>query len=87
LDFRIALSPFGTDSPSRDQIGEIRALLEDPRGLVLDHVREHEVFPKVGMRLERAARALGYRREVVRTIPDSNGRPMFEVMRFVSDGP
>jgi hypothetical protein len=37
----------------------------------------------VGARLDRAARSFGYRREVVRTIADSNGRPMFEIVRFV----
>jgi hypothetical protein len=53
--------------------------------LILDHVREREVFPNVGARLDRVARAIGYRREVVRSVPDSNGRPMFEIVRFVPD--
>jgi hypothetical protein len=85
LNFRIAMGPLGTDSPSPAQLGEIRDLLQDPDALVLDHVREHEVFPSVGLRLERAARSLGYRREVVGTIPDSNGRPMFEMVRFIPE--
>lgn len=77
--------PLSTDSPSPEQLGEIREMLRDSGGLILDHVREREVFPNVGARLDRAARALGYRREVVSTIPDSNGRPMFEIVRFVPD--
>ncbi len=85
LDFRITIGPVATDSPSHEQLGVIREMLQDPRGLILDHVREHEVFPNVGARLERAARSLGYHREVVRTISDSNGRPMFEIVRFVPD--
>jgi 4-amino-4-deoxy-L-arabinose transferase-like glycosyltransferase len=83
LNFRNAIDPVHTDSPGAEQLAEIRDLLRDPRGLILDHVREHEVFPDVGARLDRAARSFGYRREVVRTIPDSNGRPMFEIVRFV----
>lgn len=83
LNFRIAIGPFGTDSPSPHQLGEIRNMLQDSSGLILDHVREHEVFPKVGVRLDRAAGSFGYRREVVGAIPDSNGRPMFEIVRFI----
>jgi len=86
LNFRIAIGPFGTDSPSLEQLTEIRDMLNDPHGMILDHVREHEVFSGVGMRLDRAARTLGYRREVVSAIPDSNGRPMFEIARFIRDG-
>jgi hypothetical protein len=78
----MATGPVNTDSPSPEQLGEIREMLQDPGGLILDHVREHEVFPNVGARLDRAAQSLGYVKEVVRTIPDSNGRPMFEIVRF-----
>ena len=87
LDFRIAIGPVNTDSPSPEQLGEIRDMLRDPGGLILAHVHEHEVFPDVGARLDRAARSFGYRREVVRSIPDSNGRPMFEIVRFVPEDP
>jgi len=85
LDFRIASGPVHTDSPSAEQLGEIRDMLGDPDALILDHVREKELFPDVGARLDRAAQSFGFHREVVRTIPDSNGRPMFEILRFVTD--
>jgi len=82
LDLRPAAGPVTTDSPSPEQLGEIQDMLRDPGGLILDHVRAHEVFPQVDERLDRAAHSLGYVKEVVRTIPDSNGRPMFEIVRF-----
>ena len=85
LDFRIAQDPVLTDSPSPKDLRQIREMLEDSQGLILDHVREHEVLPEVGARLDQAARSFGYHREVVHTIPDSNGRPMFEILRFVKD--
>jgi dolichyl-phosphate-mannose-protein mannosyltransferase len=85
LDLRMATGPVSTDSPSSEQLGEIRDMLRDPEGLTLEHVREHEVFPDVDERLDRVAQSLGYHREVVRTIPDSNGRPMFEILRFVTN--
>jgi hypothetical protein len=82
LDFRILQDPLLTDSPSTKEMDQIRDMLLDPRALILDHVREREVFPNVGARLDQAARALGFRRAVVQTIPDSNGRPRFEILRF-----
>ena len=85
LDFRIAQDPLMTESPSSKDLRQIRDMLGDPGALVLDHVREKEVFHDVGARLDRAALSFGYHREVVRTIPDSNGRPMFEILRFVTN--
>jgi len=87
LDLRTATGPLAPDSANPEQLGEIRQMLQNPQALMLDHVREHEVFQSPGVRLERAARSLGYRKEVVRTISDSNGRPMFEILRFVPAGP
>jgi hypothetical protein len=85
LDLHIATGPLSTDSPSADQLGEIREMLDNLSGLILDHVPAHEVFPDVDERLDRAAQSLGYAKKVVRTIPDSNGRPMFEIVRFDRD--
>jgi hypothetical protein len=82
LDLRMATGPVITDSPTAEQLAEIRDMLGDPEALIVDHVREHEVFPNVGARLDQAAQSFGYRRKVVRTVPDSNGRPMFEIVRF-----
>jgi hypothetical protein len=87
LNLRLATGPFNTDSPSPEQLAEVRDILHDSDALVLDHVREHEVFPSVGARLDRIARSLGYRKQMVRTISDSNGRPMFEIIHFMpNDG-
>jgi 4-amino-4-deoxy-L-arabinose transferase-like glycosyltransferase len=83
LNLRAAGGPLGTDAPDAEQTGQIREMLQDPAALMLDHVREHEVFANVGARLERAAGSMGYRKEVLQTIADSNGRPMFEIARFV----
>ena len=83
LDLRPVTGPVTTDSPSPEQLGEIQDMLRDPGGLILEHVPAHEVFPNVDERLDRAAQSLGYVKEVVRTIPDSNGRPMFEIVQFV----
>jgi hypothetical protein len=83
LNFRILQDPFLTDSPGPKELGQVRDMLQDPTALVLDHVREHEVFSNVGAELDRAARSFGYRREVVQSFPDLNGRPRFEILRFI----
>jgi hypothetical protein len=87
LELHDVANRLGTDSPAPEQLAELREMLADPNALFLDHVREHEIFPEVGVRLDRAARSLGYRKEVVRTVADSNGRPMFEILRFLPSGP
>jgi hypothetical protein len=87
LELHDVANRLGTDSPAPEQLAELREMLADPNALFLDHVREHEIFPEVGVRLDRAARSLGYREEVVRTVADSNGRPMFEILRFLPSGP
>lgn len=82
LMLRVASDPFRTPEPNEGERREIEAMLTDPHGLFLTHVRSLEAFPGVGQRLEEAARARGYEREVTRTIGDSNGRPVFELLRF-----
>lgn len=83
LKLRFWTGPLSTDSPNPDQLGEIHNVLRDPGALILDHVREHEVFATVGERLDRAAQSMGYHREVVAEFSDSNGRPMFEILQYL----
>jgi 4-amino-4-deoxy-L-arabinose transferase-like glycosyltransferase len=59
------------------------AVLADPGYLFVGRPKEMEVFQGNGSRLATAAAAAGYRREAVASIPDSFGRPTFEVWRFV----
>jgi hypothetical protein len=54
----------------------------DPHGLFIGHVKEREVFKGSGENLEAAARAAGYTKQVLQTVADSNGRPVFEVFGF-----
>jgi hypothetical protein len=58
-------------------------MLDNPAALVVTHVPEREVFPNVGKHLEELTKAAGIRKELVRAIGDSNGRPIFEVFRLV----
>jgi 4-amino-4-deoxy-L-arabinose transferase-like glycosyltransferase len=77
-----ASAPFMAPEPNESERREIEAMLADPHGLFLTHVRSLEAYPGVGQRLDEAASAAGYAREFTRTIDDSNGRPVFELLRF-----
>jgi hypothetical protein len=70
------------DSPSPEQQAELRAMLADKDAIWLGHANGHEDFPAVNAHLQRFAAMAGYDREPIRTIADSNGRPIFEIFRF-----
>jgi hypothetical protein len=58
------------------------AVFADPAYLFVGRGKEMEVFQGTGARLAAAAQAAGYRRDPVAVIPDSFGRPAFELYRF-----
>ena len=50
--------------------------------IFINHTKEFEFFTGVNDKLVRYAADAGYRREVMAVIPDSHGRPVYEVYRF-----
>jgi len=83
LQLRVASNPFMIDPIYDTDEQHLATLVSDPNGLFVGHVPARDVFPGVRARLDHAASKIGYRRDLIRTIPDSNGRPVFEVFRFV----
>lgn len=84
LQLRAAAGPFVPASPDAEQAAEAQRMFRDSKGLFVGHVRGQEAFPDVGQHLDQLAQRTGFRREVLRTIADSNGRPMFEIWRVVA---
>jgi dolichyl-phosphate-mannose-protein mannosyltransferase len=82
LPLRAAGDPLMTDSPTPAEQAQLRAMLADAGGVFLGHVPEREAFRGTGARLDRFAESLGYHREVVTVVADSNGRPVFEIFQF-----
>jgi hypothetical protein len=82
LRIQPAHGPLMDDSPSPEQQAQLQAMLADTDGIWLGHVNGHEDFQGVNARLQRFASMAGYRREPIRTVADSNGRPIFEIFRF-----
>ena len=54
-----------------------------PGHLFINHTKDFEFFTGVNDKLVKYAATAGYRREVMAVIPDSHGRPAYEVYRFV----
>ncbi len=69
-------------TPEAGQAVQLRAMLADSNALWVDHVPGREAFHGVGANLEKFAAQAGYRRELLRTVTDSNGRPVFEIFRY-----
>ncbi len=54
-----------------------------PDHIFINHTKDFTFFPGVNDKLVKYAADNGYRREIMAVIPDSNGRPVYEVYRFV----
>jgi hypothetical protein len=61
----------------------IRDRISNPRHIFVGHTEGNEFFTGVSARLQALAAESGYRKELLTVIPDRNGRPIFEVFRFL----
>ncbi|MBV9744773.1 MAG: glycosyltransferase family 39 protein [Acidobacteriia bacterium] len=68
--------------PSETDRNRISEALGDPRSVFVDRVSGQEFFSGAGEHLLQIAQTEGYSKETLRTVPDSNGRTIFEVFRF-----
>ena len=65
----------------RDYLGR---MISEPAGVFIAHTKDFEFFQGVNAKLVKYAAGAGYEREMMAVIPDSNGRPVYEVYRFVA---
>jgi hypothetical protein len=82
LNMRSGHDPFIADPPSDWAKGVAQRMFADPGALYITHAGKREVFSGIHQRFDQSASAAGCREENVRTIPDSNGRPIFEVFNL-----
>jgi hypothetical protein len=78
----------GSDQVSKPELtaddrAYLTAIVGAPTSLFLAHTPDFEFFQGNAQKLTQFAASIGYRRETVATIPDSFGRSVFEVYRFV----
>jgi len=55
------------------------------RDIWIGHTPAYRVFGEVSEKIEKSAESLGLRKQVLQLIPDRNGRPVYEIFRFVRD--
>ena len=74
------LGPDTGQSEKRYKLG----ILADPQALWIGHTDGYQEFSGVNTRLQAATSAAGFRKIPVTTISDRNGRPVFELFRFMA---
>jgi len=70
-------------APSKAQEQEIDEAFAQRNAIWITHTAGNETFLGVNARLEKIAAEVGYREARIMTVPDHNGRPIFEVFRVV----
>jgi len=75
------VSRASANAEAREQVSKAIAASDN---LFIAHTRDFEFFQGNKDRLENYAAGIGYRPAVLATIPDSYGRPVYEVYRFVA---
>jgi hypothetical protein len=74
--------PFMSDTPSDWLKAAAERMFRDPDGLFIAHAEKRENFTGVRQRFDQVANAAGCHEDSLQTIPDSNGRPVFEIFRL-----
>jgi 4-amino-4-deoxy-L-arabinose transferase-like glycosyltransferase len=77
----------GTDPINKPQLDDadrdfLARVIAEPGNLYVNHTKDFEFFTGINDKLITLAETLGYARRVVAVIPDSNGRPVYEVYQF-----
>jgi hypothetical protein len=62
--------------------GVVMRMIGDQDSVFIDHTEGNELMPSVRGRLDALAASAGYRRQVIQTVGDRVGRPVFEVFRY-----
>ena len=83
LPLRVGTDPIAKKALEDADREYLARTLSDTGNLFINHTRDFEFFAGVNEKLVKYAADAGYRRELLKVIPDDNGRPVYEVYRFV----
>jgi hypothetical protein len=86
LRLRSGHDPFTSDTQSELDKAVAGRMLADPNALFIDHTEKRENFTGVRKRFDQSADAAGCQEQPVETVPDSNGRAVFELFRLSCAG-
>ena len=84
VPLRVGTDPINKPSLDDTDRQYLARTISEPNQIFINHTKDFEFFPGVNDKLVKYAAAAGYRREVMAVIPDSYGRPAYEVYRFVA---
>ena len=70
--------------PNESNREAVVRMIGDKDSVFIDHTEGNEVMPSIRGRLDTVAASAGYRRQVLKTVSDRMGRPVFDVFCFVS---
>ncbi len=68
----------------RDRRFALKRLAED---VWIGHTNPYQQWPGEDQRIVRVARSVGFEKKLIETVPDRNGRAVFEIFRFVPAAP
>ena len=83
LPLRVGTDPISKPALTDTDREFLASMIGQPDHLFINHTKPFEFFTDVNEKLVKYAEAAGYRRKIEAVIPDSNGRPVYEVYRFV----
>ena len=84
LPVRVGEEPINKPELTEADRRNLMDMVSGPGHVFITHVKKSEFYPGLAGKLALFAASVGYRREILTVISDSNGRPTFEVFRFTS---
>jgi hypothetical protein len=63
--------------------GQVLSMIGSPDFVFIQHTDDNQLFPGVNDKLRTVALTQGFAEQVERTVHDNQGRPVFEIFRFV----
>jgi hypothetical protein len=76
---QVPMSFVGVDDAAPDSV---LSKMGKPGYVFLSHVKELEVFPGIDEKIDAIAAKHGFSKQVIKTYPDDNGRPTFELFQY-----
>jgi len=86
VPIRMAAVPLHMQSLSEAESERVLERVATPNAVFVAYADGREVFPAVKRLVRECAEAAGYRRELLETVQDGRGRPVFELYRFTRNG-
>ena len=83
LPVRVGEDLIGKPELTEDDRRGLLERISAPGNIFIAHTPGLEFYPGLGVKMSQFAQSAGYRRQDLVTIWDTNGRPTFEVFRFV----